>query len=305
MLYTNILSLIGNTPMVKLNKMVDNTTSEIYIKLEKYNIGGSIKDRAALYMIEEAEKKGLLKKDSVIIEPTSGNTGIGLALVGMLKGYKVIIVMPDSMSMERRSTITAYGASLVLTDGKKGMKGAIEKAYELKAQNSKYFIPDQFENRSNSLSHYETTSKEILKDIPDINAFIAGVGTGGTISGVGKRLKEYDESILTIAVEPSESSVLSGNSAAPHKIQGIGAGFIPKIYDEKYVDEIYKITNQEAYEAAYNMANKEGILVGISSGANIAAAIKLSKILGPSKKIVTIAPDGGEKYLSTGLFNKE
>lgn len=302
MIFNNVIDMIQNTPILKLNNIVDNDMAEIYVKLEKYNPAGSIKDRAALGMIEVAEKKGLLKKGYSIVEPTSGNTGIALAMIGKMKGYKVIIVMPETMSIERRNLIKAYGAKLILTDGSKGMKGSIDKALEMAKNKSDYFIPQQFTNIANPNKHYETTAIEILKDVEDIDVFIASVGTGGTITGIGRKLKEINPNIKVIAVEPETSAVLSGNKPGSHKIQGIGAGFIPEIYDNSVVDEIITISDEKAFNTAREIAKVEGILVGISSGANIAAAQKVAKKLGKDKKIVTIAPDGGEKYLSTGIY---
>jgi len=255
-----------------------------------------------LGMIEKAEASGSLTKGGTIVEPTSGNTGIALAMIGKLKGYRVVIVMPDTMSIERRMLIKAYGAELVLTEGSKGMKGAISKAEELVSENEGYFIPMQFENEANPEKHYESTAKEILEDINHLDAFVAGVGTGGTISGVGKNLKEKDSNIKIIAVEPEKSPVISGGAPGPHKIQGIGAGFIPDIYSEDVVDEVLTISDDEAFKTARLVAEREGILVGISSGANIAAALAIAKKLGRGKKVVTVAPDGGEKYLSMGLY---
>ncbi|HDK7166918.1 TPA: cysteine synthase A [Clostridium botulinum] len=304
MLYENSIDLIGNTPMFKLNNMKEEDMADVYVKLEKFNPGGSIKDRAALGMIEEAEKMGKIKPGDIIVEPTSGNTGIGLAMVGRLKGYKVIIVMPDSMSIERRNMIKAYGAELVLTEGNKGMTGAIEKAEELARDKKGYFIPQQFSNTANSKKHYETTAVEILKDVENLDVFVASVGTGGTIAGIGRRLKEFNKNIKVVAVEPHNSPVISGGKAAPHKIQGIGAGFVPEVYEKDVVDEVMTITDEESYEYARRFGTEEGILVGISSGANIAAAIKIAKKLGKGKKVVTVAPDGGEKYISTGLYDK-
>lgn len=301
MLYNSVLEMVGNTPIIKLNNIVHEDMAEVYVKLEKYNPAGSVKDRAALGMIEEAEKLGVLKPNGTIVEPTSGNTGIALAMIGKLKGYKVIIVMPDTMSVERRNMIKAYGAELVLTEGAKGMKGAIEKAKEIAIDDS-FFVPQQFVNIANPNKHYETTAEEILNDIPDLNAFVAGVGTGGTITGVGRRLKELKGSILINAVEPSKSSIISGGTHSPHKIQGIGAGFIPDNYDSKVVDKISTVSDEAAFDTARLLANEEGILVGISSGAAISAALALAKELGKGKKILVIAPDSGEKYLSMGLF---
>ncbi|ARC84383.1 cysteine synthase A [Clostridium argentinense CDC 2741] len=303
MIFNNLIDMIGQTPIIKLNKLVNNDMAEVYVKLERYNPGGSVKDRAALGMIEKAEKMGLLKSGDVIVEPTSGNTGIALAMIGRSKGYKVIIVMPDTMSVERRNIIKAYGAELVLTEGTKGMKGAIEMALDLAKNNDNYFVPQQFENIANSEKHYESTAEEILNDIPDLNTFVAGVGTGGTISGVGKKLKEKISNIEIIAVEPFNSPVLSGGSPSPHKIQGIGAGFIPKIYDGEIIDSIMTVKDENAFNTAKLMASEEGFLVGISSGANIYAALEVAKKLGPNYKVLTIAPDGGEKYFSMGLYD--
>jgi len=303
MMYNNVLDMIGGTPVLKLNKLVNGDMADIFVKLEKYNPAGSIKDRAALGMIEKAEELGVLKEGFTVVEPTSGNMGIALAMIGRIKGYDVIIVMPDSMSVERRNLIKAYGAQLVLTDGSKGMKGAINKAKEIADGNPNYFIPQQFVNVANPEKHYATTAEEIIKDVADVDVFVAGVGTGGTITGVGKRLKEIRSEIKVVAVEPAKSPVLSGGEPGPHKIQGIGAGFTPDIYDSSVVDEIIKITDEEAFDIAKRMAKEEGILVGISTGANIAAAIKVAKKLGKGKKVVTVAPDGGEKYISMGIYD--
>ena len=301
MIYNNLLDLIGNTPVVKVN-FKDENIADVYVKLEKFNLSGSVKDRAALGMIEAAEKEGLLKEGSIIIEPTSGNTGIALALIGRLKGYKVIIVMPDTMSIERRSTLKAYGAELILTDGTKGMGEAIAVAEKLAAENSNYFLPQQFNNKANPEKHYETTAKEIIDDFKIIDAFVAGVGTGGTIVGVAKRLKERSKDTKVVGVEPSTSAVLSGENPGKHSIQGIGTGFIPKNYDASVVDEIVKISSEEAVEYAKKASHDFGLFVGISSGANIAAAYQVAKKLGKGKIVVTIAPDGGEKYLSVEAF---
>ncbi|MBL4936764.1 cysteine synthase A [Clostridium sp. YIM B02515] len=302
MIFNNTLEMVGNTPLLKLNNIVKEGMAEIYLKLEKYNPGGSVKDRAALGMIEKAEELGLIKAGDTIVEPTSGNTGIALAMIGRLKGYRVIIVMPETMSVERRSLIRAYGAELVLTEGAKGMKGAIAKAQEIAENEKGFYIPQQFINEANPNKHYATTAEEIVKDVTDLDMFVAGVGTGGTISGVGKRLKELRPEVKVIAVEPEKSPVISGGQPGPHKIQGIGAGFIPEIYNKEFVDKVFTASEEEAFEAARLVAKEEGILIGISSGANVAIAIKLAKELGAGKKIVTIAPDGGEKYLSMGLY---
>lgn len=302
MIFNNALEMVGNTPILRLSNMVDENMAEVYLKLEKYNPGGSVKDRAALGMIERAEELGLIKSGDTIVEPTSGNTGIALAMIGKLKGYRVIIVMPETMSVERRSLIRAYGAELVLTEGAKGMKGAIAKAEEIAEKEDGFYIPQQFMNEANPSKHYATTAEEIVKDVNDLDMFVVSVGTGGTISGVGKRLKELKPQVKVIAVEPEKSPVISGGQPGPHKIQGIGAGFIPDIYVKEVVDKIISVTEEEAFETARLVAKKEGILIGISSGANVAIALKLANELGKGKKIVTIAPDGGEKYISMGLY---
>ena len=306
MIANNVFELIGKTPVVKLNKIVEKEWAEIYLKLEFFNPAGSVKDRVAFSMIEKAEKEGKLKKGSVIIEPTSGNTGIGLAMVGAAKGYKVIIVMPDTMSMERRMLLTAYGAEVVLTPGKLGMEGAIKKAEELVRQNKNYFMPQQFENFANPLIHEETTAKEIIEDFKEgLDAFVAGVGTGGTITGVGKILKNKFSNIKIIGVEPYLAAVLSGKEPGPHKIQGIGAGFIPKVLDKNVIDEVIAVKDEDAFEVTRLLAKKEGILGGISTGASLWAAIEVAKKLGKGKKVLAIAPDSGERYLSTQLFRED
>jgi cysteine synthase len=303
MIYNEGLELIGNTPILKVNNLIkDENIAEIYVKLEKFNLGGSVKDRAALGMIEKAEREGLLKPGITIVEPTSGNTGIGLALVGKLKGYKVTIVMPETMSKERRDLIKAYGAELILTEGAKGMKGAIEKAMEI-GNKEGFFIPQQFENIANPEKHYETTAEEIYKDIPDLDAFVAGVGSGGTVIGLSKNLKNKNSKIKAIAVEPANSPVLSGGNPGGHKIQGIGAGFVPGIFEKEYVDEIIKVKDEDALKTAKAFAENEGILIGISSGAAVYAAIQVAKKLGKGKKVLAIAPDGGEKYISMGIYD--
>lgn len=303
MIYNNVLELIGKIPVLKLNNFNLENAAEVFVKLEKYNPGGSVKDRAALGMIEAAERDGLLKEGSVIVEPTSGNTGIALAMIGKLKGYKVIIVMPDTMSKERRDLITAYGAELVLTEGIKGMKGAIEKAEEMVEKHG-YFMPQQFENFANSLKHYETTANEIYEDIKDLDVFVAGVGTGGTVSGIAKRLKELNPNVKVVAVEPKSSPVISGGNPGAHKIQGIGAGFIPGIYEGKYVDEVMTVDDNDAIRTAVEFAEKESVLIGISSGAAVYAAIEIAKTIGAGKKVLAIAPDGGEKYISMGIYGE-
>ena len=304
MIYNNILDLIGNTPVVKLNFKEENI-ADIYLKLEKFNLSGSIKDRAALGMIEAAEKAGILKEGSTIVEPTSGNTGIALALIGRLKGYKVIIVMPDTMSVERRNILKAYGAELILTDGTKGIGESIAVAEKLVAENENYFLPQQFNNLANPQKHFETTGEEILKDFDKLDVFVAGVGTAGTLVGVGKKLREKFADVKIIAVEPSTSAVLSGKAPGKHSIQGIGTGFIPKNYDASLVDEIIKISTEEAIDFAKKLSQDFGLFVGISTGANVAAAYQLAKKLGKGKTVVTVSPDGGEKYLSIEAFQSK
>ena len=298
MVNENILSMIGNTPMVRLNNIGN---SNIYVKLEKYNPAGSVKDRAVYFMIEGLEKRGILKKGDVLVEATSGNTGIALAMIGKLKGYEVMIVMPETMSIERRELMKAYGAKLILTDGKLGMSGSIKKAEELLNENSTYKSLKQFDNEDNPNGHYQTTGVEILNQVSDLDIFVCGVGTGGTLSGVARYLKEKNPNIKIVALEPKNSPVISNGQSGPHNIQGIGAGFIPKNYDASLVDEVMTIEDEEAFEGVRLMADKESILVGISSGANVFGALKLAKMY-PDKNIVTIAPDGIEKYISMDIF---
>ncbi|MBI5639401.1 MAG: cysteine synthase A [Nitrospirae bacterium] len=305
-LHQDILSLIGNTPLVKIQYLTAPGDAEIWAKLEGYNPGGSVKDRIALAMTETAEKEGKLKPGGTIIEPTSGNTGIGLAMVASVRGYRLILTMPETMSMERRQLLQAYGAELVLTEGKKGMKGAVEKAAEICRTNPGYFMPQQFENCANPDIHMKTTAVEIIDDLGGVpDGFVAGVGTGGTITGVGTVLREKNPSVWIAAVEPAASPILSGGSPGPHKIAGIGAGFVPGVLNTKIYDEVIPVTDGDAAETARLLAKKEGILPGISSGAAMWAALKVAKKLGPGKKVVVIIPDRGERYLSTGLFATE
>jgi len=302
----NIAELIGQTPIVKLNTIAGPDDAEIYIKLESFNPGGSVKDRIAYSMIVEAEKDGKLKPGSTLVEPTSGNTGIGLAMMAAAKGYRAVLVMPDTMSVERRNLLKAYGAELVLTPGAEGMKGAIAKAKELAAENPEWFMPQQFDNPANPKIHRETTAQEILDAFDgELDAFVAGVGTGGTITGVGEVLKAKRDGIQIVAVEPTASPVLSGGNPGPHKIQGIGAGFVPSIANTELFDEVITVENETAFEFARRLAKDEGILVGISSGANVYAALQLAKKLGKGKKVLTVAPSTGERYLSTALFQFE
>ncbi|WP_080843578.1 cysteine synthase A [Cytobacillus gottheilii] len=301
----SITELVGQTPIVKLNRIVEDGSAEVYLKLEYMNPGSSVKDRIALAMIEAAEENGGLKEGDTIIEPTSGNTGIGLAMVAAAKGYKSILVMPETMSMERRNLLRAYGAELVLTPGPEGMGGAIRKAEELSKEHG-YFMPQQFKNESNPEVHRLTTGKEITEQMGDqLDAFISGIGTGGTITGAGEVLKEKYDNIKIYAVEPSDSPVLSGGKPGPHKIQGIGAGFVPDILNTKIYDEIIKVENETAFEYARRAAKEEGILGGISSGAAIYAALQVAKELGKGKKVLAIIPSNGERYLSTPLYQFE
>ncbi len=302
--HDNILEMIGNTPIVKLNNVTADNGADVYAKIEYFNPGGSVKDRICLSMINAAEEAGALKKGSVIVEPTSGNTGIGLALVCGVKGYKLVLTMPDSMSLERRALLKAYGAELVLTPGSGGMKGAIEKATELCEKNSNYFMPQQFKNPANPKVHRETTGPEIIKQMDcNIDCFVAGVGTGGTLTGVGEVLKKRYPSIKIVAVEPEASPVLSGGAPGPHKIQGIGAGFVPDVLDAEMIDEIAKVTNEDAAATAKRLAKEEGLLVGISSGAAVYAAIQIAAKMKKGSTVVVVLPDTGERYLSTGLFD--
>lgn len=302
MIYNNVLETIGNTPIIKLNKLFPN--HNVYIKVEKQNPGGSIKDRIALAMIEDAEKAGILKPGGTIIEPTSGNTGIGLSFVAAVKGYKMIITMPESMSIERRKIMEAYGAEFVLTPKELGMKGAIAKAQELAETIEGAWVPQQFENSSNPTVHYNTTAKEILADFPQgVDYLITGVGTGGHLSGIGKALKEVNSSTKVIAVEPTDSPVISGGNPGPHAIQGIGAGFIPTNLDTSIVDSSLQITKEEAFEFAKKVAKVEGLFVGISTGASLAAVAKTLNEVDKDAKILTVNYDTGERYLSVeGLF---
>lgn len=300
----SLIELVGNTPMVKLNKL-NTGNAEIAVKLEYFNPANSIKDRAAKQMLEDAEKAGKINQDTIIIEPTSGNTGIGLAMLCAIKGYRIILTMPETMSLERRLLLKAYGAELVLTDGKLGMQGAVNKALELHKQNNNSFIPSQFDNSSNPQAHYLTTANEIWENTDGkVDIIVAGVGTGGTISGTAKRLKELNPNIKAVAVEPYSSQLLGGKAAGPHKIQGIGANFIPENYAPEVIDEIIPVRNEDTIETARNLSQKEGILAGFSGGANIWAAIELSKREeNKDKLIVAILPDCGERYLSSELYS--
>ncbi len=304
-IYNSVTELIGKTPIVKLNKIVPEDSADVFVKLEFFNPGGSVKDRIALSMIEKAEHDGLLKPGDTIIEPTSGNTGIGLSMVGVAKGYKVIIVMPETMSIERRLLMKGYGAELILTPGADGISGSIREAERLAKENG-YFLPLQFENEANPLVHEKTTGPEIHQafGVNGLDAFVAGIGTGGTITGAGRELKRVYPKIELIGVEPAESAILEGKDAGPHKIQGIGTGFVPKTLDTSVYDKVLSISGDEAMETAREVGRKEGILVGISSGAAIAAALKVAKELGKGKKVLAVVPDNGERYLSTALYQE-
>lgn len=302
----SVTELVGETPLLKLNKIVPEGAAEVYVKLESMNVGGSVKDRIALNMIEEAEKEGVLKEGDTIVEATSGNTGVGLAMVAAAKGYKAVFIMPDTLSVERRALMKAYGAELELTPGDNGMPGALDRAMEL-AEQDNYFMPSQFKNPANPSAHIKTTGPEIIEafDGKTPDAFVAGVGTGGTVTGVGKVLKLHNPSTLIFAVEPEESAILSGKEKGKHKIQGIGAGFIPDILERDVYDEVLTVSSEEAMNTTRRVAREEGLLVGVSAGANITAAIRVAERLGKGKKVVTIGCDTGERYLSTPVFSIE
>ncbi|MGU3473778.1 cysteine synthase A [Paenibacillus sp. D51F] len=306
----NVTELIGDTPLVRLNRLVPEGSAEVYVKLEYQNPGSSVKDRIAISMINVAEEQGLIQPGvTTIVEPTSGNTGIGLAMVAAAKGYRSVLVMPETMSLERRNLLRAYGAELVLTPGAEGMNGAVKKAEQLAEENENYFIPQQFKNPANVKVHRETTGPEIVEAINGydgkLDAFVAGIGTGGTISGTGEVLRKSFPNIHIVAVEPAASPLLSGGKPGGHKIQGIGANFIPDILDREIYDEVITVENEEAFEYARRAAKEEGLLVGISSGAAISAALQVAKKLGPGKRVIAVVPSNGERYLSTPLFNFE
>ena len=298
----SILDAVGNTPLVRLSRLTPDGSAAVYAKLESFNPMSSVKDRIAKSMIETAERKGKVNKDTTIIEPTSGNTGIGLAMVCAVKGYKLILTMPETMTIERRKLLAAFGTQLVLTPGPEGMNGAIKKAEELAASTPNSYVPQQFENKANPWIHRKTTAKEILRALDKVDAFVAGVGTGGTITGVGQVLKRKNPQVKIYAVEPEDSPVLSGGSPHPHKIQGIGAGFVPKILDRTVYDSVIKVATKDAQETTRKLARLEGILVGISSGAATFAALQVARELGQEKAVVVVLPDTGERYLSTDLF---
>jgi cysteine synthase A len=301
----DVTQLVGNTPLVRLSRVTEGAVADVVAKLEYFNPGGSVKDRIGVAMIDAAEEAGLLKPDTIILEPTSGNTGIALAMVAAARGYKLVLTMPDTMSIERRVLLRAYGAELVLTPGKDGMPGAIAKAEELAKSDQRYFVPQQFENPANPAIHRATTAEEVWKQTDGkVDIFIAGVGTGGTITGVAQVLKERKPEAKFIAVEPAASPVLSGGQKGPHPIQGIGAGFVPPVYDEDVVDEIIQVGNEEALELARRLAVEEGLLVGISSGAAVVAALQVARRPeNKGKLVVVVLPSSGERYLSTVLFS--
>jgi cysteine synthase A len=303
-LSSDIISQIGGTPVLQLSKTQEPGAAAIYVKLESFNPGGSVKDRICKAMIDVAERDGQLRPGMTVIEPTSGNTGIGLAMVCAVKGYKLILTMPETMTIERRRLLSAYGADLILTPGTQGMRGAVLKAEELAAEKG-YFMPQQFKNPANPEVHRQTTAPEIIAAMQGISldAFVAGVGTGGTITGTGEVLKKFNPAIHIAAVEPADSAILSGGQPGPHKIQGIGAGFVPDILNTKIYQEVIQVTNDEAYATARELATSEGLLVGISAGANVHAARILARRLGPGKNVVTVICDTGERYLSTGVFD--
>lgn len=304
-LVNSIAELVGGTPVVKLNRLTNEDQAEVYLKLEYMNPGSSVKDRIALAMIENAEKNGKLKPGDTIVEPTSGNTGIGLAMIAAVKGYSAVLVMPETMSLERRNLLRAYGAQLVLTPGAEGMNGAVRKAEELASENG-YFMPQQFENEANPEIHRLTTGPEIVEQMGNqLDAFVAGIGTGGTISGAGQVLREKYPNIKIFAVEPKDSPILTGGKPGPHKIQGLGANFVPGTLNREIYDEIIHISTEEAFEASRRVAKEEGILGGISAGAAIHAALQVATELGKGKKVLAIIPDNGERYLSTALYQFE
>ncbi len=297
--HSNIIELIGRTPLVQLNRLADDESARLFAKVEFFNPGGSVKDRICLSMIEAAEQSGKLRPGGTLVEPTSGNTGIGLALVAAVRGYRLILVMPESMSMERASLLSSYGAQLVLTPAWEGMRGAIKEAESIIEQNPNYFMPNQFSNPANPEVHRKTTGPEILEALNgSVDAFVVGVGTGGTITGVGEVLKAKNPKTLIVAVEPSASPVLSGGEPGPHKIQGIGAGFVPNVLNRKIIDRVITVSDDDAYKTAKLLARQEGLLVGISSGANALAAQQIARELGRGKTVVTILPDTGERYIS-------
>jgi cysteine synthase A len=303
MLYDDILGTIGNTPVIRLNNVVPKGAADVLVKAENFNPSGSVKDRASISMIRDAEAKGLLKKGYSIVEPTSGNTGIGIAMISAVLGYKAVIVMPDSMSAERIRLIRSYGAEVITTPGSEGMAGAVKKAEEIIA-GGKAFMPQQFNNPANIMAHYVGTAREILHDVPDVNAIVAGIGTGGTITGIGMGMRNFSPDVKVIGVEPYESPLLTEGKFGPHDIQGIGANFVPENLDLELVDEIVTVKGSDAVKMTKRLAREEGLLVGISSGATVHAAITLAEKYGKGKKIVAVLADSGERYMSTGIYDR-
>jgi cysteine synthase A len=300
----SVIQQIGNTPLIRLSAMVEPGWADVYVKMESYNPGGSVKDRICLAMVEAAEQAGTLKPGVTVVEPTSGNTGIGLSMICAVKGYKLVLTMPETMTVERRRLLAAYGAELILTPGPLGMRGAVQKAEEL-AEKHGYFMPQQFKNPANPEVHRRTTGPEIIRALDglSIDAFVAGVGTGGTITGVGEALRQHNPAVQVVALEPADSPVLSGGQPGPHKIQGIGAGFIPEVLNTKVYNEVLRVANDDAFATARRLAREEGLLVGISAGANCWGALQLAKRLGKGQNVVTVMCDTGERYLSAGLYD--
>jgi len=303
MLYDNILGTIGDTPMIRLKKIVPEGAADIFVKMESFNPSGSVKDRAAISMIRDAEARGVLRKGYSIVEPTSGNTGISISMAAAVLGYKAVMVMPDSMSMERADLMRAYGADVVLTPGSEGMAGAVRKAEEIVAGGNA-FMPQQFSNRANIMAHYTGTAKEILLDVPDVTAVVAGIGTGGTVTGIGMGMRNFAPNVKVIGVEPYESPLITKGRSGPHRIQGIGANFVPDILNTEYVDEVVTVKGEDAVRMTERLAKEEGLFVGISSGASVLAAMDIAVRYGKGKRIVAILADGGERYMSTGIYDK-
>jgi len=303
MLYDDILGTVGNTPMIRLNNIVPKGAADVFVKAESFNPSGSVKDRAAISMIRDAEAKGLLKKGYTIVEPTSGNTGIGIAMASAVLGYRAVIVMPDSMSGERMQLMRSYGAEVITTPGTEGMAGAVKKAEEI-VSSGKAFMPQQFSNPANIMAHYVGTAREILEDVPDVNAIVTGIGTGGTVTGIGMGMRNFSPDVKVIGVEPYESPLLTKGTHGAHMIQGIGANFIPDNLNLDLVDEIVTVKSDDAVRTARKLAKEEGILAGISSGASVHAAIQIAERYGKGKKVVAILADGGERYMSTGIYDR-
>lgn len=304
MIHTDVLKTIGETPIIRLNRMAEDLPAEIFVKMESRNPGGSIKDRVALSMVEDAEARGLIQPGDSIVEPTSGNTGIGLAMVAAVKGYRAVLVMPESMSAERRALLKAYGAELVLTPASEGMSGALAEAERL-AGKVGFFMPQQFRNPSNPMTHYVGTAREILRDLPSVRAVVCGIGTGGTITGIGRAMQNFKSDVRIIGVEPRESPLISEGKSGPHRIEGIGANFIPPNLDRRVLDEVITVSYEEAVETTRKLAREEGILAGISSGAALRGGLSIASRMNPGEQVLVVLPDSGERYLSTPLFKEE